>query len=99
MSESLTEYLAIRCTPSMKESLDKLVSKGVSRNVADHVRFALELYIDGTLNAFDSDEVERVKTEMEKAFGVNVTTGELVVRLIKHWDLTKRDSYGFQRFA
>lgn len=98
MSEPLSEFLAVRCTASMKESLDSIASKGINRNVADHVRFAVEMYIDNGLSAVEGNEVDRVKSEMEKAFGMNVNSGEMIAKLITHWDLTKRDSYGYSTF-
>lgn len=99
MSEPLSEFMAIRCTASMKQSLESIAEKGINRNVADHIRFAVEMYIDGGLNAIDTDEMERARQELEKAFGQAITKGQLITKLIHHWDITKRDSYGFQRFS
>lgn len=99
MSEPLTEYMAVRCTSSMKQNLDAIASKGINRNVADHVRYAVELYIDGVLSTLESEEVERVRQEVGTIFGQDISKGDLLVKLINHWDATKRDSYGYSRFA
>ena len=45
---NLTESLpALRCTPRMKAALQQIARTSVARNMSDHMRFALELYIDG----------------------------------------------------
>lgn len=45
--DALTERLPqIRCTPEMKQALMSIARQSVSRNLADHMRFAVERYIE-----------------------------------------------------
>lgn len=46
-NEPLTEYLPqVRCTPTLKSRLERLAERSVTRNLADHIRFAVENYVD-----------------------------------------------------
>lgn len=46
-SEQLGEYLPkVRCTPTMKRKLEEIAAQSVTRNISDHIRFALEQYIE-----------------------------------------------------
>jgi len=59
---NLTESLpALRCTPRMKADLQKIARNSVARNMSDHVRYALELYISAqTDDVEDLPQPERV---------------------------------------
>ena len=47
INEPLTEYLPqVRCTPTLKARLERLAERSVTRNLADHIRFAVENYVD-----------------------------------------------------
>lgn len=47
MKDNMTEFLpTIRCTPEMKEMLYRIARQSVSRSLADHIRFAIERYIE-----------------------------------------------------
>jgi predicted transcriptional regulator len=46
--ERLTEVLPmVRCTPSLKDRLERIAAKSVTRNLTDHIRYAVELYVEG----------------------------------------------------
>lgn len=46
-NEPLTEYLPqVRCTPTLKARLEKVAERSVTRNLADHIRYAVEIYVD-----------------------------------------------------
>ncbi len=44
--EPMSERIYLRCTPSMKQQLEEIAAQSVSKELADHVRFALEKYIE-----------------------------------------------------
>lgn len=99
MPETLSEFMAVRCTATMKQNLESIASKGVNRNVADHVRFAIERYIEGDLLNIEDEEFARIQGELQKVFGDTASKSDVVKKLIQHWDNTKQDSYGYKRFA
>lgn len=44
--ETQTEYLPqVRCTPALKRRLERVAYRSVARNLADHIRFAVEMYV------------------------------------------------------
>lgn len=46
-NEPYTEYLPqVRCTATLKARLERIAVRSISRNLADHIRFAVERYID-----------------------------------------------------
>lgn len=47
---TMTEYLPqTRCTPEMKAALELIAKNSVARNISDHIRFAVERYVDSTM--------------------------------------------------
>lgn len=47
INEPLTEYLPqVRCSPTLKARLERLAERSVTRNLADHIRFAVENYVE-----------------------------------------------------
>lgn len=47
INEPLTEYLPqVRCAPTLKTRLERVAERSVTRNLADHIRFAVENYVD-----------------------------------------------------
>lgn len=44
--ETRSETLWVRCTPSLKRRLQELAAQSVAKDVSDHVRYALEEYLD-----------------------------------------------------
>lgn len=95
MTESLPK---VRCTPEMREALVAFAQASVTTDLADHIRAAVQTYVDGGIDLTD-EELERIQTELQKVFGDTATRSDVVKKLIAHWDSTKRDSYGCQRFA
>lgn len=68
MTELFTENLPpVRCTPLLKERLLLVVRKSITRNMADHIRFAVEQYVEreGTLQGI----VERAEDGKEEKVG------------------------------
>lgn len=53
--ETQSETLWVRCTPSLKRRLQELAARSVAKDVSDHVRFALEEYLDAHAPAVDSE--------------------------------------------
>jgi hypothetical protein len=46
INEPLTEYLPqVRCAPTLKTRLERVAERSVTRNLADHIRLAVEEYI------------------------------------------------------
>jgi predicted DNA-binding protein len=46
MTDLLTDYLPkVRCAPEMKRRLEAIADHSVTRELADHIRFAVERYI------------------------------------------------------
>ncbi len=46
-NENLTEWLPpVRVTPEMKAKLRVKTQSGAGRNMSDHIRYAVELYIE-----------------------------------------------------
>ena len=44
--EALVEYLPqVRCTAALKRRLERVAQRSVTRNLADHIRFAVEMYV------------------------------------------------------
>ncbi len=44
--ETQTEYLPqVRCTPRLKRRLERVSAGSVTRNLADHIRYAVEQYV------------------------------------------------------
>lgn len=44
--EALVEYLPqVRCTAALKRRLERVAQRSVTRNLADHIRFAVEVYV------------------------------------------------------
>ena len=44
--ETQTDYLPqVRCTPALKRRLERVAQRSVTRNLADHIRFAVEMYV------------------------------------------------------
>lgn len=94
MSELMTEVLPmVRCTETMKRQLEDIVEYGPG-SMADHVRHAVELYIDAEAHNLPL-HLRRVATELKQAIG-QAPAGDAmtVVWLVDHWDRTKKDSYG-----
>ncbi len=46
VEETRSETLWVRCTPSLKRRLQELAAKSVAKDVSDHVRFAIEEYLE-----------------------------------------------------
>jgi hypothetical protein len=44
-NEPKTEVMYVRCTPTLKARLVKVASNGPARDLADHIRYAIELYV------------------------------------------------------
>lgn len=44
--ETRSETLWVRCTPSLKRRLQELASQSVAKDVSDHVRYAIEEYLE-----------------------------------------------------
>lgn len=95
MTESLPK---VRCTPAMRESLVAFAQASVSTDLADHIRAAVQSYVDGGIDLTD-EELGRVQTELNKVFGNSVAKSDVVAKLIQYWDMTKKDSYGYSTFA
>lgn len=46
-TSNMTDYLPqTRCTPEMKARLEAIAANSVARNISDHIRFAVERYIE-----------------------------------------------------
>ena len=46
MTELLTENLPpVRCKPSLKSRLQLLAQRSITRDLSDHIRFAVERYV------------------------------------------------------
>jgi predicted transcriptional regulator len=44
--ETQTDYLPqVRCTPALKRRLEQVAARSVTRNLADHIRYAVEQYV------------------------------------------------------
>jgi hypothetical protein len=60
-TDNFTERLPmLRCTPEMKNALQKIAQRSVARNIADHMRYALERYIEDNAELVESEEKEKV---------------------------------------
>lgn len=47
INEPMTEYLPqVRCTATLKQRLQRVVADSVSRELADHLRYATERYVE-----------------------------------------------------
>ena len=45
--QRMTEYLPqTRCTPELKQALREIAARSVSKSLSDHIRFAVELYVE-----------------------------------------------------
>jgi len=44
--ERYDEYIPVRITPTMKRDLERVIRKSITPSLADHVRYALRLYIE-----------------------------------------------------
>ena len=52
---NLTESLpALRCTPRMKAALQQIARNSVARNISDHMRLAVERYINDEMGNTDT---------------------------------------------
>lgn len=94
MSELMTALLpAVRCTEAMKSQLETIV-EATPGGLADHIRHAVELYIDAETHGV-SGILKRVAAEMNQAHVLQLpaTEAATIMRLADHWDRTKRDSY------
>lgn len=45
-TEMYTETITVRTTPEMKRKLKKIAKRSVSSKLGDHIRFALDSYIE-----------------------------------------------------
>lgn len=45
-SERYDEYIPVRITTTMKRDLERVIRKSITPSLADHVRYALRLYIE-----------------------------------------------------
>lgn len=64
--QEFTSYLPkVRCTPEMKEELRLIANHSVARKLTDHIRFAIEQYVER--------ELPRVESGVKKE-PVNVTS-------------------------
>ena len=52
MTESLPK---VRCTPEMRESLVALAQASVTTDLADHIRAAVQAYVDGGIDLTDEE--------------------------------------------
>lgn len=49
--ETQTEYLPqVRCTPRLKRRLEQVAQGSVTPNLADHIRYAVERYVESEEN-------------------------------------------------
>jgi len=46
MNTSMTKTVFFRCTPEMWRKLEIIAEKSIAKNVSDHIRHALERYIE-----------------------------------------------------
>lgn len=46
MDDTLSKTAFFRCTPEMWEKLENIAAESVAKNVSDHIRYALEQYIE-----------------------------------------------------
>lgn len=45
-TSNMTERVVLRCTPDMKRKLEAIAEQSVAKNLSDHIRFAVEQYIE-----------------------------------------------------
>lgn len=96
MNELMTEYLPnVRCAPSLKAELRVIAEKSVSKDMADHIRFAIQSYIDGGVTLDHALALDAVADELQQVTAKPLTTrGEVLAALLAHWETTKTDCYG-----
>lgn len=59
MDTPLSKTAFFRCSPEMWQELEKIANQSVAKNVSDHIRFALEQYIQIEKVKLDSREPVR----------------------------------------
>ena len=61
MTELFTETLPpVRCTPVLKQRLVAIVRESITKNMADHIRFAVEQYVERESPAAEEEKEEKV---------------------------------------
>jgi len=46
INEPMTDYMPqVRCTSTLKQRLQRIAGESVSRELADHIRYAIEAYV------------------------------------------------------
>jgi Arc/MetJ-type ribon-helix-helix transcriptional regulator len=45
-NEPMTEIMRVRITATMKARLERIAASGAAREVSDHVRYAVERYVE-----------------------------------------------------
>lgn len=58
-NQTMSEVVYLRMTPEMKAMLETIASQSVARNISDHIRFAVQRYIDSVMTEW-SEEREGV---------------------------------------
>lgn len=96
MNELMTEYLPnARCAPSLKAALRAVADQSVSKDMADHIRFAVQSYIDGGVTLDHALALDAVAEELQQVTVKRLATrGEILAALLNHWETTKADCYG-----
>lgn len=94
--EQLSEYIPkARCTPSLKAALRTVTAQSVSKDMADHIRFAVQSYIDGGVTLDHALALDAVAEELQQVTAKRLATrGEVLAALLNHWETTKADCYG-----
>ena len=60
VEETRSETLWVRVQPSLKRRLQELAAKSVAKDLSDHVRFAIEEYLEAHEAAAEMPEAEAV---------------------------------------
>ena len=60
VTNEFSTYLPkVRCSIELRERLETLTRRSVARNMADHIRYAVEQYVDRELETEESANGER----------------------------------------
>lgn len=104
MDDTLTDVLpAVRCSIELKDRLRRIAAGSIAPDLAAHIRLAVEQYVEanrlGTeqhrLSAEAVGALYALAPELSKALGKPVATlDEVAAALVKHWQFSKKESYG-----
>lgn len=99
MDSTMNEFLpAVRCSQELKSRLQRIAQASIAPDLAAHIRRAVEQYVepdDHMLSAQATEQLYQLSPELERALGQRVESlDEITAALMRHWERTKKETYG-----